>query len=507
MRVVAILLVCLTLSTGVALAQVSTRAENAVIEALSRGDVYIAPQLAGTVDEGRLQQVANELKPFTVKFVVVPLRDKPTRNRWATALRRYLNIRNGAVIVLTPKTEELRGGVSASSDVIAAREIDSLLQANIRVFTTEGYTQGLEQLARALRNYHVQERRSATVGTLALLGIPTLLVVGGVAWVIRRRAQEVARLKARLQEMRQQVLEGIEYLDGYIDVLPAGEDASRAREHRQKAAELQAQAAQLMDTAKRPEQLWRAEHLLDKAQMSVEKAKKYILRAGGDTSIQVDEEPEEPVEKVDLMIRPNDRTYACFFCSKPPTLGELQPVEVTIGEQTQKVWACEECAESIRRGETPSVRVFRDGDRVRPWYDVPDYDPYRDYGRRDPTMDWMSLLLLGSILSHPAPVIIHDSPDRSGSGGADASNTEAGGADFFGYPLAGSDAGETEAGGADFFDASFAEDADTTDANVGGADFFDSFFLGGFESGDTDAGGADFGDFGDFGGDAGGGDF
>ncbi len=494
MRFVAITLLCLTLIQRFAFAQASTRAEDVVIETLSRSDVYVAPQLAGTVDEQRLQQVANELKPFTVKFAIVPLRDRSTRNRWATALRRYLNIRNGAVIVLTPKTEELRGGVSASSDVIPAREIDSLVQANIRVFTTEGYTQGLERLARAMRNYHLQERRSDTVGTLALLGIPTLLVVGGVAWVIRRRAQEVARLKARLRGMRQQVLEGIEYLDGYIDVLPAGEDASRAREHRQKAAELQAQAAQLMDTAKRPEQLWRAEHLLDKAQMSVEKAKKYILRAGGDTSIRVDEEPEEPAEEADLMIRPNDRTYACFFCSKPPTLGELQPVEVTIGERTQKVWACEECAESLRRGETPAVRVFRDGDRVRPWYDVPDYDPYRDYGRRDPTMDWMSLLLLGSILSHPAPVIIHDSP-----GYPNPSDTDAGGGDFLGGPPE----GDTDAGGADFFGGLLGGDTDT---DAGGADFFDSLF-GGFDAGDADAGGIDFGDFGDFGGDAGGGDF
>lgn len=482
------------------LAQTPSRVEDVVVDALTRSDVYVAPVLAGVVDERRLQQVAQELRPFTVKFVVVPLRDAQTRARWAAGLRRYLNVRNGAVIVMVPKASGLRGGVSASSDVIPARQIEQIVQSHLTLFSTLGYTQGLEQLARALRDHYASERRSSTLGAVALIGIPAVLVLGGVAWVLRRRAQEMARLKARLQGLRAQVLEGIEYLDGYIDVLPEGEDASRAREHRQRAAELQAQAVEMMERARRPEDLWRAEHLLDKAQMSIEKAKKYILRAGGDTSIRVEEEPEEPVaEAAPLSIRPNDRTYACFFCSKPPTLGELQPVEVTVGEQTRKVWACEECAAQIRRGETPAVRVFRDGDRTRPWYDVPDYDPYRDYGRPYPGMDWVSLLLLGSIFSHPAPVIIHE--HEPVNIGGENPEPDAGGSDFFD-----STSDTVDAGGGDFWDSTPGWE-DTSGTDAGGSDFFDSLF-GGFDAGDIDAGGADFADFGgDFGGDVGGGDF
>lgn len=467
------------------LAQVSTRAADAVVDALIQGDVYVAPEVAGAVDETRLQQVARELRPFTVKFAVVPLRTKRDRDRFAYALREALNVQEGAVVVLVPQATGLQGGVSISSRVIPERQATEIFRQYRTTFTSQGYTQGLEQLARALRDHYAAERRSSTLGAVALIGIPAVLVLGGVAWVIRRRAQEVARLRARLQDVRAQVLEGIEYLDGYIDVLPEGEDASRAREHRQRAAELQAQAVQLMEKAKRPEDLWRAEHLLDKAQMSVEKAKKYILRAGGDTSIRVADEPEESVaEGVSMLIRPNDRTYACFFCSKPPTLGELQPVEVTIGEDTRKVWACEECAAQLRRGETPAMRVFRDGDRTRPWYDMPDYDPYRDYGRPYPGMDWVSLLLLGSIFSHPAPVIIHEHEPVN----------------------VGGENPEVDAGGGDFFDSTSGW-GETSDTGSGGGDFFDSLF-GGFDVGDVDAGGGDFFDSGgDFGGDVGGGDF
>lgn len=491
---------CFVLAIGVAFAQVSTRAEDVVVEALSRSDVYVAPQLAGTVNEQRLQQVANELKPFTVKFVIVPLRDRRIRDKWATALRQYLDVRNGVVIVLVPKVDGLQGGVSASGDVIPAQEITSIVRANVRAFTTDGYTQGLEVLARAFHQHVSAQRRDAALNTVALIGIPAVLVLGGVAWVVRRRAQEVARLKARLRDLRAQVLEGIEYLDGYIDVLPEGEDASRAREHRQRAAELQAQAGELIDNAKRPEHLWRAEHLLDKARMSVEKAKKYILRAGGDTSIRMEEEPQEHVaEEAPVMIRPNERTYACFFCSKPPTLGELQPVEVTVGEQTRKVWACEDCAEQLRRGETPAIRVIRDGERTCPWYDVPDYDPYRDYGRPYPGMDWVSLLLLGSILSHPAPVIIHEREPVNIN--AENPEPDAGGIDWWDSSTDTHLDTLGEAGGTDWLDTSI----DTT-PDTGGADFFDSLF-GDLGAGDVDAGGVDFGDFGDFGGDVGGGDF
>jgi hypothetical protein len=472
---------------GTVWAQVSSRVEDAVVDALTRADVYVAPGMEEVVDAAQLQRVSNDLKPFTVKFVVVPLSDRQSRDRWATALRRYLNIREGAVIVMVPKMANTRGGVSASSGVIPPKQVEAILQQHLAAFSTQGYTQGLEQLARGLRDHYVAERRSSLLGTTALVGIPTVLVIGGVAWVIRRRAREVARLKAQLQNQRAQVLEGIEYVDGYLDVLPAGEDATRVREHRQRAAELQTQAVQLMENAKRPQDLWQAEHLLDKAQISVEKAKKYILRAGGDTSIQVEEEPEESVAPESyISIRPNDRTYACFFCSKPPTLSELQPVEVTVGEQTRKVWACEECAAQLQRGETPAMRVFRDGDRMRPWYENPDYDPYRDYGRPYPGMDWVSLLLLGSILSHPAPVIIHEHEPAN----------------------VGGDNVGADAGGGDFFDGTSGW-SETSDTDAGGGDFFDSLF-GGFDAGDVDAGGGDFADFdvgGDFGGDVGGGDF
>ena len=472
---------------GTVWAQVSSRVEDAVVDALTRADVYVAPGMEEVVDAAQLQRVSNDLKPFTVKFVVVPLSDRQSRDRWATALRRYLNIREGAVIVMVPKMANTRGGVSASSGVIPPKQVEAILQQHLAAFSTQGYTQGLEQLARGLRDHYVAERRSSLLGTTALVGIPTVLVIGGVAWVIRRRAREVARLKAQLQNQRAQVLEGIEYVDGYLDVLPAGEDATRVREHRQRAAELQTQAVQLMENAKRPQDLWQAEHLLDKAQISVEKAKKYILRAGGDTSIQVEEEPEESVAPESyISIRPNDRTYACFFCSKPPTLSELQPVEVTVGEQTRKVWACEECAAQLRRGETPAMRVFRDGDRMRPWYENPDYDPYRDYGRPYPGMDWVSLLLLGSILSHPAPVIIHEHEPAN----------------------VGGDNVGADAGGGDFFDGTSGW-SETSGNDAGGGDFFDSLF-GGFDAGDVDAGGGDFADFdvgGDFGGDVGGGDF
>jgi hypothetical protein len=472
---------------GTVWAQVSSRVEDAVVDALTRADVYVAPGMEEVVDAAQLQRVSNDLKPFTVKFVVVPLSDRQSRDRWATALRRYLNIREGAVIVMVPKMANTRGGVSASSGVIPPKQVEAILQQHLAAFSTQGYTQGLEQLARGLRDHYVAERRRSLLGTTALVGIPTVLVIGGVAWVIRRRAREVARLKAQLQNQRAQVLEGIEYVDGYLDVLPAGEDAIRVREHRQRAAELQTQAVQLMENAKRPQDLWQAEHLLDKAQISVEKAKKYILRAGGDTSIQVEEELEESVAPESyISIRPNDRTYACFFCSKPPTLSELQPVEVTVGEQTRKVWACEECAAQLQRGETPAMRVFRDGDRMRPWYENPDYDPYRDYGRPYPGMDWVSLLLLGSILSHPAPVIIHEHEPAN----------------------VGGDNVGADAGGGDFFDGTSGW-SETSDTDAGGGDFFDSLF-GGFDAGDVDAGGGDFADFdvgGDFGGDVGGGDF
>ena len=93
MRTLTIALLCL-IAVPV-LAQTSTRAENPLVDALIQGDVYVAPELAGVVDKAQLKQVAQQLRPFTVKFVVVPLRDRQSRNKLAYALRNTRTSRKG----------------------------------------------------------------------------------------------------------------------------------------------------------------------------------------------------------------------------------------------------------------------------------------------------------------------------------------------------------------------------------------------------------------------------
>jgi tetratricopeptide (TPR) repeat protein len=495
---------------------------NQIIRALTEGDVYVHPDLAGQVDADAIRATVQAARPTVVKVVAVPkLGPYPTPAAMADDLRKQLDLSgDAAVVVGTPRRLAASSGRLSSAQVDEALREAGLAQA----YAQGGLGDALAVAARAMGGQVRADQRGDAnrAGSLGLLAL--LAVGGGLAFVAARRGRALADAKAPGEQLRQEALKNLSYVDGYLDLLPAGASAERARALRASAYEKYATANALLNQSKDPNEVRQAEPLLRQALDELTECRSEIDRATGGTGVAMSV-PEIPTletdadrvrrfktaeqiksrEEADRLQReidalPEDQRGVSFFSGQPLPKGQLVPVQLVIDGQKRTVMASREEAEQIKRGQTPQVRAFDDGNgQYVPWYENRRYDPYRDYyggwgmgGFGGGMGTFVNLFLLSQLFGgglfhgygygYGAPVVINNYPGGYGYG----DNGGFGGGGFFG----GADPGPQY---------------DPTPDHSGGFDFFgqqgyDDTSGDGFGFGDS--GGADFG-----GGDFGGGDF
>lgn len=516
----------------------------AIIQALTQGNVYVAPDLKGEVDPAALDAAASATTKIVVLPTVFPYR---SRDAMADDLRQRLNLGEGVVVVGTPK------GVSASSGRLSHQQVsDALAKAGLdQVYAGGGLTAAIVRAAQATTGEVSDVRRGASNALAGILFGGLALIAGFVGFGAYKKTQALNVVREPLERSRQQVLENLTYVDGYLDLLPKGDDADRARALRQSAYEKYSTVTGLLQSPKSPDELRQAQPLMAQAMQELEECRRLIDKATGGTGVAMGVAPLpdqatdadraarfradlrqggaalKPVEQVsstqeaarlqqEIESIPADQRGVSFFSGQPLPASELVPVTITVNGQKRTVLASHAEADAIARGQTPPVRAFQQGSQYVPWYEYRGYDPYRDYyggwGMGD-GRGVLGTLVDFYVLSHlfggglfggygpwgwggwgwgmPAPpVIVNNYPGYSGPIYDGAGN--AGGFDFLGGGGAAAAPEPEHAGGFDFFGQ---QGYDDTAPDPGG----------GFDFG---GGGADFGGGGDFGGgDFGGGDF
>ncbi len=449
-----------------------------LVETLKQSPVFVTRRMEPRVDRNALTQAAERLAPFQVKFIVVYSIPSTVgdASRLARLVRQNLNIQDGVVIVATAT------GVRASSTVLTGPQMTRAFQTVASRFSTTNYTDGLvayaEEMHRTVADARARSKQTTTV-FLAGVGLVVIFAVGASR---KRRQREMTRLTRRAREVRARLMDAITAIDSELDVMMVGPYRDRAMDLRQSAALGLEQASALMEQAVKPSELWKALDLLETADDQLRKARMHVRDGGG--HIEEPESADTPAQPGAPVI-PDIRLDGCFFCSKPQSMQPMQPVTLSQPDGDRRVWACSDCAQQLSRGERPQMRVFRDGDRVTPWYDRPGYDPNRDYGRGG--MDLVDMMILGSIFSggwgghhHHHYHTGDPSAAHTGDLQADATLNDAGGGELLGG-LGGVFDTDSDGGLGAFSD------------DVGGGDL-----LGGF-GGEFDAGG-DAGDISDLGG-------
>ncbi len=394
-----------------------------IFNGLASGNVFVVPPLRNKVDAAQLEQVASEASPLKVKILVVKgLGGYKSREALAEDMRKRLRLdENAVVIVATPK------GVSGSSGRLSNKQINQAVQdAGIdTVLAQQGPTAMIASATRAVVSKSRTDRSTDTGGLIGGLAVVTI-GVGGFLLVKRaKREAELRNARGRVETRLRDVVADLSYADGYLDLLPASEDATMARRLRASAFEKYDTASGLMKTGKTVQEIDQALPLLQNAKQELVECRKAIDRATGGTGVAMSV-PDLPdlatdVEKArryraaeeirsaeerarmqqELANLPEEERGVSFFSGQPLPSSLLVPVTIVIAGHKRTVMASPEEAAQIRKGHVPSIRSFRDPmtNQYVPWYEYRDYDPYRDYYSYNSDLLAASVLIDLAVLS------------------------------------------------------------------------------------------------------------
>lgn len=449
-------------------------------EFLRDNTVYVWPTAKDRVDVPAIEAAAKKVAPMKVKVLVVPeLKGQWVRNgtelrgsyaKWV--LENRLALDNAMVVVYTKR------GMTAYSDRIGDAKLAQLSNQAAAKASQKNFTPAIVSLIESV-DVKADRTDAARGGSLVLLiGVPVGLIG---AFLLGRAAKKKLAMNTameRARTARQAALEGISYLDGYVDLLPAGNDAEAVKSLRESAFQTYEQAARQMDTAKIPEEAAAATTLFAQSQSAVYQGKQRISAATGGSNVAIVESPPVLAEGKPYADQPDifqPIKDVCFFCSRPGT-GDLAPVTMTIEGQKRTVLVCPDDLTDLRSGQSPKMRGQYQNGQFVPWYGVRGYDPYTQYGSGSFLWDLVAINAIGQMMS----------PWGWGWG-------MGGGLGGWGGGFGGGASSPGESGGISDLDQS---------GSFGGVDFGAGSDFGGGDFGGS--GGGDFGG-GDFGGGGGGG--
>jgi uncharacterized membrane protein YgcG len=483
-------LTLVALSGLVALSSAQTTDVQDAYRALETQTYWVHPSAASKIKTADLDDAANKVKPLTLKVLVVPeLGGQWVRNRrerrgayakWL--LNQQLGLKNGIAIVLTKK------GVAGYSDQVPESKLTILNnQAATRASRTD-FTPAITWLATSIGT-------AAKDGTMPVAAssaepvakkekgsiLPVLLVLGilgvGGFFLVRSamKSAAIGRLKARLEPGRQEVLEGISYLDKYDGLLADRTVTSQLIQHRQTAFDAYEKAQGRLATLKtEADAAYVQEHLQDAAR-SVADGKNLIAEATGGTktAFQIPASLQEIDTRKSPLFEP--KAGVDFFTGQ--YADDLQPIEIAIDGNRRTVMASRDSIQALQSGQAPQIAGQNLNGRFTPWYGVPDYEP--GYGRGYGFGGGGSIV--GDLLMFSAFNSLFNPFDRGYDRHGSYNSGFADGANYAENHASPQDSGFDTSGGFDF------GSSDNSFDSGGGFDF------GGGDSGGGFDGGGDFG--------------
>jgi tetratricopeptide (TPR) repeat protein len=353
-------------------------------QTLTSSDVYVDKALQPYINSTTLEQVAQDDDHTPTKIAVL---DRLPSNGASLAgytkkLHDYLDLGRDPLIVVGIRGS--RVAVEISADTLTSNEEHQLSQKYIAQIGSGNVTAGISALISATASeIDTKERRMPDIILTAVL-VAIVIAAILIFAASRRKKAEMQTLRIPLESLRNNVLENIQYIDNYADVLPKNNaDTDQVRAYRQAAEAKFEQASKIIVNASDTSELYRAQSVLDKANADLAKAREFLDRATGGTSKIPGDEAIRPIDipksTAEAQHVPHEQRGVSFFSSQPAPISSLVPVTLNIDGQTRTVMATPAEAEQIRMGQIPPVRAFSSNGQMVPWYNYQNYDPYRDY--------------------------------------------------------------------------------------------------------------------------------
>jgi tetratricopeptide (TPR) repeat protein len=403
-------------STGAAAAasSSSTPSTDKASVALTDADIYVDSQLAANIDSTRLESDVQAQGYAHTKAKIAVLYRLPngysSTGQYTAALHKYLGMGNDVLVVAA--VHGAGAGVADVSDNLTPDEEDAIAARYVSQVGSGDYTNGLSAIAHDAQNaVNGKERMGPDILLTVFLVVVAIILI--VLWSANQKKKaQIAAMRGPLLAQAQKVLQNIEYLDNYTDVLPKNNaDSDQVRAFRQAAAAKYEQANKILNRATEPTDLQRADSIIEKALMDTGNARRFLDKATGgtanipgDDAIRAQLLPESPEDAAQV---PSDARGVSFFSSRPAPIGSLVPVTIEVAGKPRQVLATAEEAAQIRRGQQLSVRSFTVGNQQVPWWACSSYDPYRDYyaynnsGWSNVAAGFIAAELLDSVFAQP----------------------------------------------------------------------------------------------------------
>ena len=191
------------------------------LQTLSTGNVYVDSRLSG-VDVQKLEQAAmqGQGNPHTrVKIALLAALPAQfsSRNGYADQLHHDLGMDKDALVLVA-----LRGhgaGVSVVTSGLDRAESGRLANQYGSAIVADP-SDGTARLAEAVAG-DINNTEYRSTGGLWAVFLLVIVVVGVLIFLaLRRKKQTMVAAREPIQALRENVLSGIEYVDGYVDTLP-----------------------------------------------------------------------------------------------------------------------------------------------------------------------------------------------------------------------------------------------------------------------------------------------
>lgn len=389
-----------------------------ISRALTQTGVYVAPSMLSKADPS---QIAQAIQGSSLKTNVVVLDGLPPNARSVSALAQavhnFMSLGdNGLMIAVAGRSVGVYGGG------LDKTTLNEIAKSAAKTFDSEGYAQGVAQIARMAD----EEKARGAAGTrnlgLLLVGVP----VGGFLLYKRHanklREEEAAQARVQARDLSNKLAPQFEKLDSdYEYALLAETDPNRKaalQEQRARAGEAFSASMKRLGAAQNGSDFIATVAALQAAQMQMQRARNVLENKPENDGVQapsgdgaphmsthargnITQTPPDVIEVPPLGADlPGARQgYALdFFTSQPVLRNEMVPVDLEVNGQKRRVWASRQSAQNALAGQ-PQIATVNNGGQQRAWFDVPQYNPWQNFGSTMLQMMTMNMLL-NSMMGH-----------------------------------------------------------------------------------------------------------
>jgi hypothetical protein len=358
----------------------------------------------------------------------------------AQVMHSFLNLGDGLVVVVAGREV---GAYGARMD---RETLQGFVRSAAKTFDSEGYAQGIEQIVRSVDNERARSARQGRNLVLMIIGIPAVAIWWASRRGKKRRAAELAEARTATRDLSTQLASEFEKLDSDFEYAILGEsDAAHKKllqEQRHHMGEAFSTAMKRISDAENLQDFSAAKRDLQAAQAAMQRARNALEGKPVDEGVTPVSAPLPGNDAAganafdsngDVEVPPLGANYQGaqpgyaldFFTSQPVPRDQMVPVDLEINGQRRRVWASRDSAQAALSGE-PQIATIPYNGQQRAWFDVPQYNPWSDFGSQMIQMVALNMMI-NSMMGH------HHGWSGGGWGGGGWSGSDYGGGRDYGW--------------------------------------------------------------------------